>query len=356
VRPDRTQLLLELVRDGKITPEQAIELARLLESQAFAAAPTTREARNEDKGPAAAGSASTTPSAQPSQPPDSNGPQVPQVSAAEFNLAARKTARESWAELLAHPDATVRTAAAQLRDPATLDRGMRTLWDYAAAHPGPTQATIYRICGAVGEANNHPLGLQALERARDLNPQNSSTWRMLSYGLRRDNKAAEAQAAALVGEGLDAQREGRTEAAERSLEQALPNLQNPEGRAFVEGQLGDAAAKRGDWDRAVVRYESAFSLRERRRGRAAAAAPPATLNVDAQKLVRAYDRSGRTQEACRAVARAQDAGVDNPDAEVAQRCVRLRILRPSAAQTTTQLRQSGTAVQRVPSTAVQRTN
>jgi hypothetical protein len=78
--------------------------------------------------------------------------------------------------------------------------------------------------------------------------------------------------------------------------------------------------------------------------------------VDAQKLVRAYDRSGRTQEACQAVARAQNAGVDNPDAEVAQRCVRLRILRPGAAQTTTQLRQSGAAVRRAPSTAVQRTN
>jgi tetratricopeptide (TPR) repeat protein len=362
VQQDRTALLLELVRDGKITPEQAIELARLLESQAFAQAPTTQEARLQQTSAEPPAAATPSPSAPNDQEEDapSAAPFVEaaaaEVTAAEFDTAARETAREGFAELVAHPDPVVRNAALQLRNPATLDEGMQTLWAYAAAHPGPTQATIYRVCGAVGQANNHPLGVQALERARNLNPQNSDTWRMLSFGLRRENKTAEAQAAALVGDGLQAETDGRSQVAEQRLQQALPNLQSAEGRAFVEGRLGDVAAKRQDWDTAARRYESAFRVREQQQARASGAsgAPPraATINVDAQKLVRALDRSGRTNEACEAVERAQNAGVDDPDAEVAQRCVRLQLIRPRPAQTTPQLRQR-TAIER---TTVQRTN
>jgi tetratricopeptide (TPR) repeat protein len=361
VQQDRTALLLELVRDGKITPEQAIELARLLESQAFAQAPTTQEARLQQTSAEPPETASPSPSAPGNQEDAPSAapfvePAAAEVTASEFDAAARETARQGFAELVAHPDPVVRNAAVQLRNPATLDQGMQTLWAYAAAHPGPTQATIYRVCGAVGEANNHPLGVQALERARNLNPQNSDTWRMLSFGLRRENKTAEAQASALVGDGLQAETDGRSQVAEQRLQQALPNLQSAEGRAFVEGRLGDVAAKRQDWDTAARRYESAFRVREQQQARASGAsgAPPraATINVDAQKLVRALDRSGRTNEACEAVERAQKAGVDDPDVEVSQRCVRLQLIRPRAAQTTPQLRQR-TAIER---TTVQRTN
>jgi hypothetical protein len=50
------------------------------------------------------------------------------------------------------------------------------------------------------------------------------------------------------------------------------------------------------------------------------------LEADAQQLVRALDRSGRTQEACEQLRQAQEAhDVAAPDQELLERCRRLRV-------------------------------
>ncbi|MET0183756.1 MAG: TIR domain-containing protein [Caulobacterales bacterium] len=334
---DPRNQLLDLVNQGKLTPEQAIELARLLESGALG---ETEVAANEapSAGAPAPDAASRTMTAESEQ-------QVATVTSAEFDAASRDTYRESITQLLTSSDVRVRTAALQLSNDATRDEAMRTLWSIAE-QGGPNAAAIYKVCGAVGEANNHPLGVRALERARNANPQDAQVWRMLSYGLRRSNQTAEAEGAALVGAGLEAQAEGQTEVAEQRLEQALPNLQAVEGRAFVEGQLGDVAARRNDWAAATSRYRSAFELRERAAPNTSAAQG---LQVDAQKLVRALDRDGRTEEACR---QAQDVQQDHEvapaDQELAQRCQRYRItVRPQVLQPQQQQRLQTAPAQRI---------
>lgn len=316
--------LLALVREGKITAEEAIRLAEALQAQAVPLAQEASAAPG-DQAVAMAQTAS--------------------VSAEEFNVAARETYREAAAALLAHPDASVREATLQLANDETRDRGMRTLWNYANANP-ESAAVIWRLCGAVGQATNHPLGLRALERARAANPQDSDVWRMLSFGYRRSGEAAPAQATALVGDALQAQAAGQTEIAQQRFESALPMLDAPDARAFVEGALGDAAAARDDWSEAAARYEAAFQTRARaveqaraqtpaadaprtpEQADAVAAAPmvEAGLQVDAQKLVRALDRAGATRDACRFLQRAGDErGVEATDDDLAQRCQRLRI-------------------------------
>ncbi len=335
VQQDHMAELLALVREGKITPDQAIQLAQLLESQTFAEAsaspspPAAASGRRSDDAasepapPSPSDSSSSAMLAAPA--PGGETVQVAAVTEEAFDAAARQTYRADIRTLLAHNDARVRTAAIQLARPATRDGAMRTLWAYAENHPGPEQAAIYRVCGAVGQANNHPLALQALERARAASPQDSNVWRMLSFSLRRANRTEDAAAAALVTEGLDAQARGNGEVAETRLEQALPTLQAPETRAFIEGQLGDAAARRQDWVGAAERYQSAFAAR-----RTTSEGAPATpaLEIDAQKLVLALDRGGRTDEACRAVEEARQAGVSETDANVTQRCERMRLIRP----------------------------
>ncbi|MGE0046404.1 MAG: TIR domain-containing protein [Hyphomonadaceae bacterium] len=328
--------LLALVREGKITPEQAIELSRILESQTFETASADASDRVASASPAP--SADSAPAAEPmtdDAPGMLTAPggeseaavQVAAITENQFEAAARETFRTDMTALLTHPDAGVRTAALQLSNERTRDRAMQTLWTYAENNPGPTQAAIYRVCGAVGEANNNPLGLRALERARALSPQDSNVWRMMSFGLQRQNRTQEAAGAALVSQGLEAQAQGNAQVAEERLQQALPALQAPESRAFVEGQLGDSAARRQDWQAAAERYEAAFTNRQRAaQTRAPAAA--AQLDVDAQKLVRALDRSGQTEEACQAVERARAAGVEETEADVARRCASLRTVRP----------------------------
>ncbi len=318
-RPDHGAQLLDLVNQGKLSPEQAIELARLLENGALGEQQSAAMEAPAGAAPAPMDSARSLDGTDPEA-------QIASVSEAEFDAAARLTYRDAVAELLQHPDQAVRTATLQLSNPQTRDAAMQTLWA-VAQQGGPSAAAIYKVCGAVGEANNHPLGLRALEQARNVNPQDAQVWRMLSYGLERTNQGAEARGAALVGAGLTAQAEGNTAVAEQRLEAALPNLESTEGRAFVEGALGDAAAQRNDWSAATRRYSQALNLRRRAPDNAPAAAE---IQVDAQKLVRALDRDGRTNEACRTAQEVQtQENVAAGDAELAQRCERFRItIRP----------------------------
>jgi len=319
-RPDHGAQLLDLVNQGKLSPEQAIELARLLENGALG---EQQSAALQAPGAAPAPMDSA-------RPLEVGEAEIASVSQVEFDTAARLTYRDAMAELLQSPDASVRQAALELSDPTKRDAAMQTLWA-VAQQGGPNAAAIYKVCGAVGEANDHPLGLRALEQARNANPQDAQVWRMLSYGLERTDQGAEARGAALVGAGLAAQAEGDTAVAEQRLEAALPNLESTEGRAFVEGALGDAAAQRSDWSAASRRYNEALNLRRRAPENAPAAAQ---IQVDAQKLVRALDRDGRTNEACRTAQEVQTQdNVAAGDAELAQRCQRFRIqIRPGTLQ------------------------
>lgn len=348
VQQDKGAQLLDLLNQGKLTPEQAIELARLLEAGALGEAEQETAALEAPAG-AAPAPMDAAPGAQSRATLGEAAPiaEVATVTQAEFDADARETYRLAVAELLRSPDPEIRRATMQLSDPARRDAAMQTLWA-KAADGGPQAAAIYRVCGAVGEANNHPLGVRALDRARTLNPEDSRVWRMSSYALRRENRVQEAEGAALVGAGLQAQATGNTEVAEQRFEAALPRLQAADSQAFVQSTLGDAAARRNDWSVATQRYGAALELREQAPAQGATQEPAAlALQVDASKLVRALDRSGRTQEACEQAQQVQrEHDVAPADQELAQRCTQYRIqVRPQVIQRT-----PGATLQRAPVT------
>jgi len=300
--------LLRLLEDGKLTPDQAIQLAQILEAGALGEGQTAAlDARD-----AAPGAAQET---------DDDEVQLASVSEAEFDIAARETYREAIRALLQHPDEQVRLATLQLSSAQARDAAMQTLWSYAQTHPeDPARDQIYLVCGAVGEANDNPLGQRALEAAANLSPQDPDVWRMLSRSYARVNRGQEAEAAAVVSEGVEAQNQGRSEAAEQQLQQALPNLRAPELRAPVVSELGDLAQRRNDWTSASARFAEAYRLREQS---ADGESSPAgqLLQADAQQLVIALDRSGRTREACERLRQAQEShDVAAPDQDLLQRC------------------------------------
>jgi hypothetical protein len=305
--------LLRLLAEGQLTPEQAIQLASLLEAGALGeqsalnapapgAAPTDRSA--ESMGAEA---------------------QLASVSEAEFDTTARETYRQAFLAVARHPDAEVRIAAAQMTNEATRDAAMQTLWAYAQSHPDdPMRDEIYLLCGSVGESNGDPLGQQALEAATNLAPRDPAVWRMLSRSYARVNRGAEAAAAAQVGTGVEAQNAGDTAAAETQLQEALPQL-SAEVAAPVASELGEIAVQRQDWTGASARFGHAYRLRERSAEAAPENAPAAqALQADAQQLVAALERSGRTQEACETLRQAQqEHDVAAPDQATLDRCQRV---------------------------------
>jgi tetratricopeptide (TPR) repeat protein len=309
--PDLRAELLRLLAEGQLTPEQAIQLAEILEAGALggtqsasleeAPAPMAAEGRSET---------STTPV------------DMASVSEAEFDATARETFRSAFAQLAAHPDAQVRLAVAQMSQENSRDAAMQTLWAYAQAHPDdPLRDEIYLLCGSVGEANDNPLGQRALEQATNLAPRDPAVWRMLSRSYQRVNRAGEAAAAAQVSEGVAAQNAGDTAAAETQLQQALPQLSAPELRAPVASQLGQIAEQRGDFSAASARFSQAYSAREQLAEQAPTSAAANVIQADAQQLVRALDRSGRTREACERLRQAQqEHDVAAPDEELLERC------------------------------------
>ncbi|MBI1252363.1 MAG: TIR domain-containing protein [Alphaproteobacteria bacterium] len=322
VRADPTSELLALVREGKLSPDEAIRLAEALKTNAVPAAQSSATAAPGD---------------------DVATVQTVSITAEEFNASAQETFTSAAAELLTHPDPQVREATVALADPQARDQAMQTLWDYANANPA-SAAAIWRICGAVGEATDNPLGQRALVRARATNPQDSTVWRMLAFSYQRKGETEPAQANALVASALREQAQGDAAQAEQQLDAALPMLDAPDARAFVEGALGDAAASRDDWSEAADRYRAAFENRvaaaqsaaapdARARDAPAPARAEANLRMDAQRLARALDRSGATRDACRFLRDAAERrGVDPADPELVERCNRMRILvRPAPA-------------------------
>lgn len=334
-QPDLRAELLRLLEEGKLTPDQAIELARILESGALGEGTQLAEgAPAPEQGaagpPAATMRAETAP-----------GTGDATVSEAAFEATARDTYREAVGVLLRHPNADVRRATLELSNASTRERAMQTMWAYAQANPeDPNVAHIYLICGAVGETNEMgQLGQRALEAAASVAPQDPSTWRMLSRSYRRQNRPVEAQAAAQVGDGVEVAATDPA-AAEQQLQRALPQLA-PQVAAPVAAELGDLAVRRDDWTGASARYERAYRLREQTAREAPGAPATQALEADAQSLVLALARSGRTREACERLRQAQEAhDVATPNEELLQQCQReFRVqLRPQV-QAAPQLRE-----------------
>lgn len=304
--------LLQLVRDGTITPEQAIELARILESGAF-------------EGSQAAALEATGP-----QPPalDVALASAASVDPNEFSALARELYRANVETLLRSSDPLVREAVLALSSPATRDEAFNTLW--RAADAGAAEAgAIWRVCGAVGFATSNPRGLEALERARQADPNNFAVWRLLGFAYAQNQRPTEAEGAALVGAGLAAQEAQEPEAAEQHLEQALPTLEDPIARTFVQAELGDVALARGEPMVAAERFQEALRMQPDAADALAPEASPETaeavesMRVSVrQRFALALDDTGRGREACvqlRAAARAAQPLTEAP-VELLERC------------------------------------
>ncbi len=337
--------LLRLLAEGQLTPEQAIQLAQILESGALG----TQTASTEAPGSEDAASAPMT---------TREGTTLASVSEAEFEATASETYRTAFVALSAHPDAQVRVAVAQMSQPDARQAAMQTLWTYAQNHPDdPLRNDIYLLCGSVGEANADPLGQRALEVAANTSSRDPAVWRMLSRSFSRTDRPAEAQSAALVSEAVQAQDAGQTEVAEQRLQEALPNLTAPDLRAPVISNLGQIAETRNDWNSASARYAEAYRLREQSVRQRPSSGAATELQADAQQLVIALDRSGRTREACERLRQAQEThDVAAPDQELLNRCqTELRAPLRNRVELAPQLREdSGVAQRRMRSTEVQR--
>jgi tetratricopeptide (TPR) repeat protein len=306
--------LLRLLAEGQLTPEQAIQLAQILEAGALG---ETQTASAENRGAAAPAPSDTlSTSGEASQPAT--------AAQASFETDSRDSYRQAFVALSAHPDAQVRLAVAQMSQPDARDAAMQTLWTYAQNNPtDPLRDEIFLLCGSVGEANGDPLGQRALEVAANVSTNDPAVWRMLSRSYARANRSGEAQGAALVSEAVEAQSEGQTQLAEQRLQEALPNLTAPEVRAPVVSNLGQIAETRNDWSSASARYAEAYRLREQSVRQSDTAGAATELEADAQQLVIALDRSGRTREACERLRQAQEAhDVAAPDQETLTRCER----------------------------------
>ncbi len=317
--------LLRMIENGQLTPEQALQWAQRMGLENGALGSASSQLASADGSSAAPGAAMTEPA------PGGDDAQLQLASDQQFNADAQQTYQSAIAALLTHPDVNVRLAALRLSNPAQRDAAIQTLTAYAQAHPDDPQASnMMLVAGAVGEANGSPLGQQALETAANANPQNPVVWRMLSHSYRRANRMQEAQAAASVSQGVQAQAAGQNEAAEQQLQSALPSLSSPTLRAPVASELGRIAERRGDFDSASARYAQAYSLREQTATQAPNSAAAQGLQADAQRLVLSLNRSGRAQEACERLQQAQqEHNVAAPDQQTLDQCQRMRVqLRP----------------------------
>jgi tetratricopeptide (TPR) repeat protein len=274
--------LLDLVEQGKITGAEAVRLAELLKQQAFADVPAS---------PPLAAPASL----------DADADSAAQAAAAGFDAAARDAFSEAAVQLLQDPDKRVRAAILEAARPQSRAQALDALW--ALAGEGPSSAAaIYRACGALMAAVNDPRAREALERARRLNPQDKRVWSLLSVAYARERRPRDAAGAALVGAGLETAALGRRDEAQLRLESALEFLrEKPDAKAFVLGQLGDAAAARSDWDTAEKFYREAVRLHTQARDAGA-------LSLEVAKLARAQLAQSRPREACRTLDKARGAG------------------------------------------------
>jgi tetratricopeptide (TPR) repeat protein len=319
--------LLQLLAEGKLTPAQAAQLAQNmgLENAALgsssASAPSASDAQVADSeqsraAPSLAAGSSAGPSTQDAS--------LQPASDEQFNEDAQTAYRSAITSLLTHPDASVRQAALDLSNPSKRAAAIQTLTAYAQAHPDdPQGANMLLVAAAVGEANG-ASDSDTLEAAVNAAPQNPAAWRMLSRWYRRSGQTQQAQAAATVSQGIELQKQGNSDAAEAQLQQALPNLASARLRAPIASQLGHIAERRGDFSSASARYAQAYSLREQMVRDKPSAAANQNVQADAQSLIIALNRSGRTQEACQQLKQAQEAhDVAAPDQATLDQCQHL---------------------------------
>jgi tetratricopeptide (TPR) repeat protein len=304
---DSLSQLLDLVSEGKLTGDQAVELSKLLQQQAFADVPTPAA----DQGAPADSSAPMSMAAT-SEGAAADDVQLASVSEAELNASAKSSFSDAAAQLLQDPDPDVRAAAVQAANPQKRQEGLDKLWALAAKN-GPSSAAIYRYCAALGVVTDDPRAPDALERARDLNPQDRRLWKMLSFSYQKRNDMDAARGAALVGAGLEKSATGKEDEAAQTFEKALPLLKDGETKAFVLGQLGDVAAKRDDWSAAEEKYKAAVELHVRSKD-------VAGIAVDAPKLARAQQQQGDAAKACDTLKKAQAQGADTVQAQADQTC------------------------------------
>ncbi len=277
--------LVDLAGAGKLSGEQAVDVSEGLQQRAFADIAT----------------------------PISVAPDEPGfVSAKELDESARATFSDAAAQLLQDPNPAVRAATVEASAPATRQAGLDKLWDIAEKD-GPSSGAIYRYSGAIGALAQDGRALLALERARDVNPQDRRLWFLLSAAYARNREAKAAEGAALVGAGLSAAASGAAEQANATLEKALPLLAQAGARAFVLGQLGDAAAKRDDWSTAETRYRAAVDLYTENKDLGGVA-------IDAAKLARAQFQIGDRAKACATLNNAKRLGVETVAGQAAEMC------------------------------------
>lgn len=282
VSPSDLARLSGLATQGRISGEQAVELSVLLQQRVFAEA-----------------------SAMPTG-------SRPTMSSEPLEDSARATFADAAAQLLQDPSAAVRTATLEAATPETRHAGLDKLWEIADDE-SPSSGAIYRYCGALGALMDYPLTQTALERARAFNPQDRRVWLLLGARYARNGNARAAEGATLVGEGLSAAAHGEASVAVGTLERALSFLADAEAKAFVLGQLGDAAAKRDDWAAAERRYRAALELHVRTNDLAG-------LAIDAPKLARAQAQLGDGDEACATLRAALRAGAETVAGPVEKAC------------------------------------
>lgn len=265
--------LLGLVASGQINGDQAAELSRMLHRQAF---------------------------------PDAG------LAMDEIGESARATFQDAATQLLTDPDPQIRAATVAAAAPETRGDGMDKLWEMASAY-GPSSGASYRYYAAIGSLTGDARTGVALERARDANPSDLRVWRLLSADYAKRDQKRQAEAAALVGEGLIQSAAGANEDAAQTLEKALPLLDEPTAKAFVLGQIGDAAAKRDDWAAAEQRYAAAVEIHAQTKDLGGAA-------IDMSKLARAQAQLGDKRKACATLERADKLGVESAAAQIKQIC------------------------------------
>ena len=330
--------LLQLLAEGKLTPEQAAQLAQSMGlEQAALGAAVTQTPSNDDTRAGTTGAAAS-PEEATLQP----------ASEEQFSADARTAYNNAITALLTHPDASVRQAALNLSNAEQRAAAIQTLTAYAQAHPDdPQAANMLLAAAAVGEANDTPNIQPTLEAAANAASGNPASWRMLARWYHRANKPQEAQAAASVSQAVEAQAQGNTAAAEQQLQQALPQLGSAQLRAPVASQLGHIAESRGDFSAASARFAQAYSLREETVQAAPSAAATQSVQADAQSLVLSLNRSGRTQEACQTLQQAQqNHDVAAPDQATLDQCQRMRVqLRPNV-ELSPAIRRNATVQQR----------
>lgn len=223
---------------------------------------------------------------------DAFGPE-PSVAAEAFAPAA--------AQLLQAPEDPLRLALLEAVPNASRTSGLEHLAEHGATATGAMAAAVWRAHGALSADADANAAIRSLERALETHPQEIATWRLLAELQQGLGRSGPARGAGGVADGLELAAQGDLDAAQARWREALPRLRARTTRAFVLGQLGDAAAERRDFAEAEARYREALKL-------STAAKDVAALSVDASKLARVLQAVGRAGEACRTLEAATEAG------------------------------------------------